>query len=88
MANFVVPSGNIGNVTAAFWARQCGFPIGDIVVSQNANSTLVSYLKTGKLYIYTYITLSFCYSDCVILLLINFSPNTVTTVLVNGDGRH
>lgn len=48
VANFVVPSGNIGNVTAAFWARQCGFPIGDIVVSQNANSTLVSYLKTGK----------------------------------------
>jgi threonine synthase len=48
VANFVVPSGNIGNVTAAFWAKQCGFPIGDIVVSQNANNTLVSYLNTGE----------------------------------------
>ncbi len=46
-ANFVVPSGNIGNLTAAFWAKQCGFPIGELVVSQNSNNTLVNYLATG-----------------------------------------
>ncbi|MET0626009.1 MAG: pyridoxal-phosphate dependent enzyme, partial [Pyrinomonadaceae bacterium] len=31
-ASFVVPSGNLGNVTACFWARKVGLPIGDIVL--------------------------------------------------------
>ncbi|MDE4984298.1 threonine synthase, partial [Francisella tularensis subsp. holarctica] len=26
-ANYIVPSVNIGNITAAFWAKQMGFPI-------------------------------------------------------------
>lgn len=45
--NFIVPSGNVGNATAAYWARQMGYPIGDIVLAQNSNRTVVDYLKTG-----------------------------------------
>ncbi|MEE9452570.1 MAG: threonine synthase, partial [Gammaproteobacteria bacterium] len=44
---FIVPSGNLGNVTAAFWAKTMGFPIGDIVLATNANQVLSDYLKTG-----------------------------------------
>ena len=36
-AGFIVPSGNLGNVTAAVWAREAGLPIGDIVLATNAN---------------------------------------------------
>jgi threonine synthase len=43
--NYIIPSGNIGNITAAFWAKKCGFPIAHIVASQNENNTIVNYLK-------------------------------------------
>lgn len=47
-ANYIVPSGNIGNITAAFWAKQMGFPIDEISMSLNANDTVTDYLKTGE----------------------------------------
>lgn len=46
-ANFVVPSGNLGNVTACVWARAIGLPIGDIVLATNANRTVTEFLDTG-----------------------------------------
>ncbi len=45
-ANYIVPSGNIGNVTACFWAKKMGLPIGDIVISQNENNVIGEYLQT------------------------------------------
>ncbi|WP_150467046.1 threonine synthase [Francisella sp. SYW-9] len=47
-ANYIVPSGNIGNITAAFWAKQMGFPIDEISMSLNANDTVIDYLNTGE----------------------------------------
>ncbi len=46
-AHFIVPSGNVGNVTAAYWAKQLGFPIGDIILATNANTTIPDFLKSG-----------------------------------------
>ena len=46
-ANFVVPSGNLGNVTAGVWAREVGLPIGDIVLATNANPTVTEFLDGG-----------------------------------------
>ncbi|MCF6808222.1 threonine synthase [Thiotrichales bacterium 19S9-12] len=46
-ANFIVPSGNIGNVSAAYWAKQMGFPIEKLVLSQNANNIVGEYIETG-----------------------------------------
>jgi threonine synthase len=48
-ASFVVPSGNLGNVTACIWARQLGAPIAAIVLAHNANRTVPDYLRTGSL---------------------------------------
>lgn len=45
--NFVVPCGNLGNVTAACYARACGFPIDQIVIATNANQIVPDYLETG-----------------------------------------
>jgi threonine synthase len=47
-ANFIVPSGNLGNVAACLWAREIGLPIGDIVLATNANRTVVDYLQSGQ----------------------------------------
>ena len=46
-ASFVVPSGNLGNVTACVWAREAGLPIGDIVLATNENRTVTEFLEGG-----------------------------------------
>ena len=45
--NFIVPTGNIGNVAACLWAREAGLPIGEVVLATNANVTVPDYLRTG-----------------------------------------
>jgi threonine synthase len=46
--NFIVPSGNLGNVLAAVWARRCGLPIGDLLLTFNANRTVPDFLDSGE----------------------------------------
>jgi threonine synthase len=48
-ASFVIPSGNLGNATAALWARKLGAPIDAIVLAHNANRTVPDYLADGVL---------------------------------------
>lgn len=45
---FIIPTGNLGHATAAYWAKLMGFPIREIVVSTNANQTISDYIKSGK----------------------------------------
>jgi len=44
---FIIPSGNVGNSCAAYWALTMGAPIEKIVLSVNKNTTIVDYLKSG-----------------------------------------
>ena len=48
-ASFIVPSGNLGNVTACVWARRLGAPIANIVLAHNANRTVPDFLEHGVL---------------------------------------
>lgn len=45
--HFVVPSGNMGNVTAGAMARISGFPIKSLTAAFNANDPVVKYLQSG-----------------------------------------
>ncbi len=45
---FIVPSGNVGNVTGAYWAMEMGYPIEKIVLACNANRTIPDYLESGE----------------------------------------
>lgn len=45
---YIVPTGNLGNATAAYWAKMMGFPIREIALSTNANQAIPDYLKTGE----------------------------------------
>lgn len=44
---FVVPSGNLGNVTAGLLARAMGVPISRFLAANNANDALYRYISTG-----------------------------------------
>lgn len=44
---FVIPSGNVGNATGAYWAKAMGAPIKRIVLAANANKPITDYLETG-----------------------------------------
>jgi threonine synthase len=46
-ANFIVPSGNVGNATACIFAKRAGLPIGEIVLATNANRTIADFLQSG-----------------------------------------
>jgi threonine synthase len=47
-ANFIVPTGNLGNASACIWAREAGLPIGEIVLATNANLTIPEFLRSGE----------------------------------------
>lgn len=47
--NFVVPTGNFGNVYAAYIAKQLGAPINKLVISSNDNDVLPRLFNTGRM---------------------------------------
>ncbi len=47
--SFVVPTGNFGNVFAAYCARNMGLPIETLCVSSNNNDILTRFFETGEM---------------------------------------
>ena len=45
--NIIIPAGNCAHLTAACLVREMGYPIDEIVATQNANRPLVDYVATG-----------------------------------------
>jgi len=45
--NFVVPTGNFGNILAAFYAWQMGLPVHRLICAANANNVLSDFIRTG-----------------------------------------
>ena len=45
--NVVVPTGNFGNILAAYYAKKIGVPINKLVCASNANNVLTDFIKTG-----------------------------------------
>ncbi len=45
--NVCVPTGNFGNIFAAYLAKRMGLPIGHMVCASNANNILTDFLRTG-----------------------------------------
>ena len=43
----VVPSGNFGDILAAYLAKQMGLPLGKLVCASNRNRVLTDFLETG-----------------------------------------
>ena len=45
--NVVVPTGNFGNILAAFYAKQAGVPIAKLICASNKNKILTDFIRTG-----------------------------------------
>ncbi|MHC1720754.1 MAG: threonine synthase [Clostridiaceae bacterium] len=45
--NVAVPTGNFGNILAAFYAQQMGIPIGKLICASNENNVLTDFINTG-----------------------------------------
>ena len=45
--NVTVPTGNFGNILAAYFAKQMGVPIDKLICASNDNKVLYDFFKTG-----------------------------------------
>ena len=45
--NIVVPTGNFGNILAAYYAGEMGLPVAKLICASNSNSVLTEFLTTG-----------------------------------------
>lgn len=45
--NFVVPTGNFGNILAGYFAKVLGCPIDKLICASNENNILTDFIKTG-----------------------------------------
>jgi len=46
--NFTVPTGNFGNILAAFYALEMGLPVNKLICASNANNVLTEFINTGR----------------------------------------
>jgi threonine synthase len=45
--NFVVPTGNFGNILAGYYAREAGLPVKRLICASNENNVLTDFINTG-----------------------------------------
>jgi threonine synthase len=45
--NIVVPTGNFGNILAAYYAKEMGIPVGTLICASNENKVLTDFINTG-----------------------------------------
>ncbi|MGO1469163.1 MAG: threonine synthase [Tissierella sp.] len=45
--NFVVPTGNFGNILSGFYAKKMGLPIKNLICASNENNILTDFINTG-----------------------------------------
>lgn len=45
--NIVVPTGNFGNILAAYYAMEMGMPVNKLICASNANNVLTDFLESG-----------------------------------------
>ena len=48
LVNIAVPTGNFGNILAAWYARQMGLPVKTLVCASNENRILTDFFRTGQ----------------------------------------
>jgi len=45
--NIVVPTGNFGNILAAYYAKKMGLPVAKLICASNKNNVLTDFINTG-----------------------------------------
>lgn len=45
--NITVPTGNFGNILAAYYAKEMGLPVNKLICASNSNNVLTDFINTG-----------------------------------------
>ena len=48
LINITVPTGNFGNILAAYYAKQMGLPVKTLICASNENKVLFDFFRTGE----------------------------------------
>lgn len=48
LVNIVVPTGNFGNILAAYYAKKMGLPVNKFICASNSNNVLTDFINTGR----------------------------------------
>ena len=48
VVNICVPTGNFGNIFAAYIAREMGLPVGKLICASNSNCVLTDFIESGE----------------------------------------
>ncbi len=84
--NFVVPTGNFGNILAGYYAKQAGLPVGKLICASNENNVLTDFINTGiydckrEFYKTTSPSMDILISSNLERLLYHLSENNTETV--------
>lgn len=84
--NVCVPTGNFGNILAAYYAREMGIPIAKLICASNKNNVLTDFFRTGKydktreFYTTTSPAMDILVSSNLERLLFHLSGNDDTTI--------
>ena len=46
--NITVPTGNFGNILAAYYAKEMGLPVNKLICASNENNVLTDFINTGR----------------------------------------
>ncbi len=82
--NIVVPTGNFGNILAAYYAMKMGIPVNKFICASNKNNVLTDFLNTG---IYDINREFFCTNSPSMDILISSNLERLLYHLSGNDGE-
>ena len=85
--NVVVPTGNLGNILAAFYAREMGVPINKFICASNDNKVLTDFINTGVYDIRESVRQFYCTNSPSMDILISSNLERLLYLLSGRDGQ-
>ena len=85
--NVVVPTGNFGNILAAFYAREMGVPINKFICASNDNKVLTDFINTGVYDIRESVRQFYCTNSPSMDILISSNLERLLYLLSGRDGQ-
>lgn len=85
--NVVVPTGNFGNILAAFYAREMGMPINKFICASNDNKVLTDFINTGVYDIRESVRQFYCTNSPSMDILISSNLERLLYLLSGRDGQ-
>ena len=84
--NVVVPTGNFGNILAAYFAREMGVPIAKFICASNDNKVLTDFIRTGVYDIRESVRKFYCTNSPSMDILISSNLERLLYLLGGRDG--